>query len=303
MDGILNLHKPRGMTSHDCVMKVRKLFQTKKVGHTGTLDPDVNGVLPICIGKATKVVEYVIAQAKKYEGEITIGIATTTEDKSGDVVAKKAVDQRWSQEEIEAVLRTFEGELTQVPPMYSAVRVKGKRLYEYARENIPVERPKRKVTIYSLSLIDGPYYDEETARFTFSVECSKGTYVRTLAVDIGEKLGYPAHLSDLVRISSGPFQLRDSFTFARLYELEKEGRLASALVPFDVALSHLPKVVVDETTERQVKNGAILPLALAENKCTVYNEKGECLAVYTRHPKKRDLMKPEKMFSHGHPNV
>ncbi len=223
-NGILILHKPRGMTSHDCVMKIRRLFQTKKVGHTGTLDPDVNGVLPICIGKATKVVEYMSGYSKEYSGEVTIGYSTTTEDKSGEQVEVKKVTDRWSKDELLQVLDSFKGTITQIPPMYSAVKINGKKLYEYARAGQTVERPERRVTIHSLQLLSDISYKEDTASFAFNVHCSKGTYVRTLAVDIGQKLGYPAHMSDLVRTASGPYSLQDSITFEELEANERKRR-------------------------------------------------------------------------------
>lgn len=289
------------MTSHDCVQKVRRLFQTKKVGHTGTLDPDVNGVLPICIGKATKVVEYLTNSTKQYEGEVTIGYSTTTEDKSGEIVERKKVDQKWNKEEIQQVLKEFEGTITQIPPMYSAVKVKGKKLYEYARAGEKVDRPKREITVYSLTLLSAPTYQEDTVSFKFRVHCSKGTYVRTIATDIGKKLGYPAHMSDLVRITSGSFELKDSVTFEQLEQAKAKEKLTFLLYPFEMALADFPKLIVDKEIEQQIKNGAVLPLkkGLEQKRFTVYNEEGECLAVYMHHPTKAGLIKPEKMFWTG----
>ena len=300
-NGILILHKPRGMTSHDCVMKIRRLFQTKKVGHTGTLDPDVNGVLPICIGKATKVVEYMSGYSKQYEGEVTIGYSTTTEDKSGETVESKKVEAQWTKDMITETIAEFQGEIIQVPPMYSAVKVNGKRLYEYARKNQEVERPSRNVTIHSIELLSDLTYTNDTMSFRFRVHCSKGTYIRTLAVDIGKKLGYPAHMSDLVRTSSGPYHLSESFTFEELEVRKESDTLLETLIPFDTAVHFLPKVVIDEETEMQVKNGSVLPSekGLEENRFTVYNKKGECLAVYMHHPTKKGVIKPEKMFWTG----
>ncbi|NEU29329.1 tRNA pseudouridine(55) synthase TruB [bacterium LRH843] len=299
--GILVLHKPRGMTSHDCVMKIRRLFQTKKVGHTGTLDPDVNGVLPICIGKATKVVEYMTGYSKSYEGEVTIGFSTTTEDRSGETVEVKKVTERWSENEIKNVLEQFTGTITQIPPMYSAVKVNGKKLYEYARAGKSVERPVRTITIHSLTHLSDIKYHDDVASFRFRVNCSKGTYVRTLAVDIGKKLGYPAHMSDLVRTFSGPYSLEESYTFEELEQAKKKDELLTTLIPFETALSHLSKLTVDRETEMQIKNGSVLPVykGLEEKQFTVYNVDGECLAVYMHHPSKEGLIKPEKMFWTG----
>ncbi|MEG1369799.1 MAG: tRNA pseudouridine(55) synthase TruB, partial [Carnobacterium sp.] len=193
MEGILPLWKERGMTSHDCVFKLRKILQTKKIGHTGTLDPDVDGVLPICVGRATKVVEYMMETGKAYVGEITLGFSTTTEDSSGEVVETKKVSEVPTIAEIDELMKKFEGIITQVPPMYSAVKVNGKRLYEYARNGETVERPERQATIKKFIRSSEPVFNENagTVSWRFEVECGKGTYVRTLAVDLGEALGYP----------------------------------------------------------------------------------------------------------------
>ena len=154
MEGIIPLFKPKGMTSHDCVFKLRKILKTKKVGHTGTLDPDVSGVLPICIGRATKVAEFITDAGKAYEGEVTLGYSTHTEDASGEIVEEKKVDRIITKDEIEKVFHDFTGTITQTPPMFSAVKVNGKRLYEYARQGMIVERPTRTVNIYSIELLD-----------------------------------------------------------------------------------------------------------------------------------------------------
>ncbi len=190
MDGILPLWKERGMTSHDCVFKLRKILHTKKIGHGGTLDPDVEGVLPICVGKGTKVIEYMVDSGKTYEGEITLGFATTTEDVSGEIVEKKPVTTPLSTEQIDQAMAEMTGEITQIPPMFSAVKVNGKRLYEYARNGEEVERPQRKATIYSFERTSEPIFNEsaQTQSWRFKVVCGKGTYVRTLSVDTGKKI-------------------------------------------------------------------------------------------------------------------
>ncbi|WP_017727357.1 tRNA pseudouridine(55) synthase TruB [Halalkalibacterium ligniniphilum] len=295
--GILPLFKPAGMTSHDCVVKIRKLFHTKKVGHTGTLDPDVEGVLPICLGRATKVAQYMSDYPKTYEGEVTLGYSTTTEDRSGEKVYERLVDRTIDEIEVSNVLHTFLGEIVQIPPMFSAVKVKGKRLYEYARAGIEVKRPERRVHIHSLDLTSKVVEENGLVRFRFRVHCSKGTYVRTLAVDIGEKIGYPAHMSDLTRTASGPFELQQCLTFAELEKRLATNDVASVLLPLELAIAHLPKQVVNSRIEEQIKNGAVLPRELFdENHFSVYNEKGICLAVYKQHPTKPDLVKPEKML-------
>lgn len=299
-NGILPLHKPKGMTSHDCVFRLRKLLKTKKVGHTGTLDPDVTGVLPICIGKATKVAEYMSDYPKEYVGEVTLGSSTTTEDSSGEIVVQKSVGTPPTIEQVKKILHYFTGEIDQVPPMYSAVKVKGKKLYEYARAGIEVERPVRRVYIYEIQLVENEIKSRhDKLSFSFRVKCSKGTYVRTLAVDIGKKLGYPAHMSYLQRIASGPFQLSDCFTFEQLEDMVDKNEVQNVLLPIEEAIKHFPSIVVDKETEAKIKNGSVLPQfkLIDEKRFSVYNEDGVCLAIYQPHPTKQGLIKPEKMLS------
>ncbi|WP_209122343.1 tRNA pseudouridine(55) synthase TruB [Alkalihalobacillus sp. BA299] len=298
-NGILPLLKPKGMTSHDCVFRLRKLLKTKKIGHTGTLDPDVTGVLPICIGRATKVAEYMTEYPKEYIGEVTLGWSTTTEDRSGDPVEHKDVETVPTVDQINEVLKIFTGEIDQIPPMYSAVKVKGKKLYEYAREGKEVERPVRRIKIYALKLeSDKIKFQDHKVSFSFRVKCSKGTYVRTLAVDIGKKLGYPAHMSYLERIASGPFQLSECYTFEQIESLVNNNELQGSLLSIEKAIEHFPSVVVDPYTEAKIKNGSVLPVfkLIAEKRFSVYNEDGECLAIYQQHPTKEGLIKPEKML-------
>ncbi|WP_404450106.1 tRNA pseudouridine(55) synthase TruB [Sutcliffiella horikoshii] len=303
MDGILILNKPKGFTSHDCVFKVRKILKTKKVGHTGTLDPEVTGVLPICIGRATKVVEFLTAEQKTYVAEVTIGTATTTEDQTGEVVEEKRVDNPISKEQILSVLQQLKGEIEQTPPMYSAVKIKGKKLYEYAREGKVIDRPSRKVTIHDIFLTSDITYEEEKrqVRFSFQVNCSKGTYVRTLAVQIGELLGYPAHMSYLTRVSSGDFTIDQAITLEQLSELAENGLVDDYLLPMEKALSSLPKLEISDKVAEKVYNGAVLPYPenISESKeyFSVFHD-NKCLAIYMKHPSKPGLMKPKKVF-HG----
>src|SRR5699024_5575379 len=205
VEGILPIWKEKGMTSFACVSRVRHLLGIKKVGHAGTLDPEVEGVLPIAVGAGTKVLEYMLEADKTYIGEITLGYSTSTEDATGQIVEKWPVSKDIRAEEIDEVLAGFVGNIEQVPPMFSAVKIKGKKLYEYAFEGIEIDRPARKVRIYEMKRTSELMYEEttETLRFSFEVSCSKGTYIRTLAVDIGKKLGYPAHMSELTRVKSG----------------------------------------------------------------------------------------------------
>lgn len=301
MEGILPLFKPRGMTSHDCVFKLRKILHMKKIGHTGTLDPDVDGVLPICIGRATKVAEYITDAGKTYDGEVSIGFTTTTEDASGEVVEKKLINRDISREEILKVLDKLTGVITQTPPMFSAVKVNGKRLYEYARQGIEVERPSRQVTIYSIELMDDrDVFSGETISFRFRVACSKGTYVRTLAVMIGEMLGYPAHMSDLTRIKSATFTLDQCLTFAQIETMKEEGTISEALRPMEEGLLHLPKYEINDKLVEKVLNGAVIPIpeAFKEEKGPIVAiaSDGSALAIYEHHPRKPGLMKPSKVL-------
>lgn len=252
MNGVLLLNKPRGMTSHDCVMKVRKLLGTKKVGHTGTLDPDVDGVLPICIGSATKLVQFLTAQTKEYIGEVTIGYSTTTEDASGEIVDSRVVSQEFSNVEIEEMLKSMIGTQTQTPPMYSAVKVNGRKLYEYARAGMEVERPQRQVTISQLDLLGDLHHTSGLLKFKFKICGSKGIFIRTVAVTIGEKLGYPAHMSDLTRIASGHFKLEDSVTFEEI----EAGQFS--LLTISEALVEFSTISVDNWVEKLVRNGVKL---------------------------------------------
>ena len=237
---------------------------------------------------------------KEYVGEVTLGWSTTTEDSSGEIVEQKIVDTPPTLEQVNKILHAFTGEIDQVPPMYSAVKVKGKKLYEYARAGIEVERPVRRVNIYELQLVENEINtSDNTASFSFRVKCSKGTYVRTLAVDIGKALGYPAHMSYLQRIASGPFQLSDCYTFEQLEEMVEKNEIENVLLPIEEAIKHFPSVVVDSQTEAKIKNGSVLPQfkSIDENRFSVYNEDGVCLAIYQQHPTKQGLIKPEKMFS------
>jgi len=252
MNGVLLLNKPRGLTSHDCVMKVRRILGTKKVGHTGTLDPDVDGVLPICVGSATKLVQFLTAETKEYIGEVIVGYSTTTEDASGEIVARRAVTEPFRQVEIEQVLRSMIGISIQIPPMYSAVKVKGKKLYEYARAGLEIERPEREVTIFELELLGGIHHADGLLKFKFRVHGSKGIFIRTVAVTIGEKLGYPAHMSNLQRVASGNFKIEECVTFADIEAGDFK------LLTISQALADFPTASVDNWVEKLVRNGVKL---------------------------------------------
>ncbi|MCM3610842.1 tRNA pseudouridine(55) synthase TruB [Planococcus sp. MERTA32b] len=299
MNGILPLWKEKGMTSHDCVFKLRKILKTKKVGHTGTLDPEVDGVLPICIGNTTKVAEYITNQGKTYEAEVAIGFSTETEDATGEVVDRDQQEKKITRQELLAALDGLTGEITQIPPMYSAVKVNGKKLYEYARAGIAVERPVRKARIDSIELLDSA--EEWTGtdiHFRIRIKCGKGTYIRTLAVQIGEALGYPAHMSKLTRTESGKFKKEDCLTLAEVEEIAQNGTIDRHLKPLIYGLSAFPSVEVDPKMFFAMKNGQVMDMhpLLEENELLVFTVNENPFALYKKHPEKKGKMKPEKMF-------
>lgn len=299
INGVLPLWKEKGMTSHDCVFKLRKILKTKKVGHTGTLDPEVDGVLPICIGAATKVAEYITDQGKTYEAEVTIGYSTETEDATGATVETDSSEKTVTRQQLLEALKGLTGEIVQIPPMYSAVKVNGKKLYEYARQGIPVERPERVVRIDSIELLDGQdQWTGQELKFSIRIQCGKGTYIRTLAVQIGEALGYPAHMSRLTRTASGKFNADDCKTLAEVEELAQNGAIGTILKPLSYGLSNFPFTEIESSDLFAIKNGQVLdrhPL-LEAHEFLVFTTDGEPLALYKRHPEKTDKMKPEKMF-------
>ena len=299
MNGILPLWKEKGMTSHDCVYKLRKILETKKVGHTGTLDPSVEGVLPICIGQATKVAEYITDAGKEYVAVISIGKATATEDADGETVTVDDSFKRIYRSDLEAVLSKLTGEIEQIPPMYSAVKVNGRKLYEYARKGIEVERPMRKVTIHALELLDTDNeYEGTDVTFKIRISCGKGTYIRTLAVQIGELLGYPAHMASLVRTASGTYQKDDCHTLSELEVLKEKGLLDTSIRPLEDALIEFPYLEVEDEDYDKVIHGQVLPKnpILDSGYPIVFMKNNKALAVYKIHPTKPELMKPEKMF-------
>lgn len=235
MKGVINVLKPPGMTSHDGVNFMRRLLQIKKIGHSGTLDPAAAGVLPIFVGKATKAIEFFMDDDKEYIAEMRLGVTTDTGDLEGNVKDIRPI--KVTEFDLKEALRQFTGEISQVPPMYSAVRYKGRKLYELAREGIVVERKPRRVKIYSLDLID---YSCESA--ILKVTCSKGTYIRTLCEDIGKVLGCGACLSCLIRTSSGAFNIENSFTLEEIEQAKLYGRLNEVILPVDEFLQKIPKV-------------------------------------------------------------
>lgn len=259
MDGIIPLFKERGMTSHDCVNQLRKILHTKKIGHSGTLDPNVDGVLPICVGKATKVVEYLMESGKQYQGELYIGQATTTQDLDGEVVETKPLMQPFSDAEIINAMIKLTGSITQIPPMYSAVKVHGRKLYEYARAGEQVERPPRKIEVQRFDLVSANF-DEHThsQQVKFIVDCGKGTYIRTLVVDLARSLGFPGVMSDLTRTKSGGFEINQTITIDGVKQQMEQGTIEDHLFPLDYALAKYPIVQLSNEIWQAVRHGVWL---------------------------------------------
>lgn len=283
MNGILPLWKERGMTSHDCVFKLRKILRTKKVGHTGTLDPGVEGVLPICIGQATRIAEYLTDAGKTYEAIISIGRTTTTEDAEGETVEQDTNIKQFTRGQLLEVLASLTGVIEQTPPMFSAVKVNGKRLYEYARKGETVERPTRQVTIYALELLDEiELYEGQEITFPVRIACSKGTYIRTLAVQIGEALGYPAHMQELVRTASGTFTQENCFTLGQVAELMEAEQIDRCILPVEYALTDFPYIEITAANEKEIFNGQVLPAdtLLKIHDKIVFGINGKAMAVY-----------------------
>jgi len=292
MNGIINLKKEAGMTSHDAVFKLRKILGTKKIGHGGTLDPDVVGVLPIAVGKATRMVEFMQDEGKVYEGEITLGYSTTTEDASGEVVAETPVFSPLDETIVDQAIASLTGMITQVPPMYSAIKVNGRKLYEYARAGQEVERPERQVTIYSFKRTSPISYENNLARFTFRVKCSKGTYIRTLSVDLGEKLGYAAHMSHLTRTSAAGLQLEDALTLEEISSKVETGQL-DFLHPLEIGTGDLVKVFLSTEEATEVRFGRFIELDQTDKELAAF-EGDKLLAILE---KRDNLYKPRKVFS------
>ncbi|MBW5444527.1 tRNA pseudouridine(55) synthase TruB [Cohnella sp. CFH 77786] len=238
-DGVLAVWKPAGWTSHDVVAKARRLLGVRRIGHTGTLDPAVTGVLPLCVGRATRFVEYLQEMPKTYEATLRFGIATDTEDLQGTVTEEADVSHLTEERMKEAVL-SFLGEIEQIPPMVSAVKVNGKRLYELARQGIAVERKPRRATIHAIDILNVTA-GISRPEIRFSVRCSKGTYIRTLCVDIGRRLGVPAVMASLVRTESAGLRREQCVTLEDIPELVREGTLRDRIVPADRLLTHLPR--------------------------------------------------------------
>lgn len=272
MLGIINLYKPVGKTSHDCVYFIRKTLGIKKVGHTGTLDPLAEGVLPILVGRATALSDFLMAGDKVYTATVKLGIVTDTYDTTGTILKKSDVD--FSEEDIINALESFKGDIEQTPPMYSAIKIDGKKLYHLAREGKEIERPKRKITVFGIDAFD---FDKGNNEFKMRVHCSKGTYIRSLCYDLGEKLGCGAAMSGLVRNKTGIFEDSTAWTEEQILKaIENEDY--SFLTPPDSVLSEFPKITVDDETSKKIKNGIMLRI----NQLGIKAEVGEKFRIYDK---------------------
>lgn len=265
LSGVINIHKEKGYTSHDVVNVIRKKLGRIKTGHTGTLDPDATGVLPICLGKATKLADYIMGSDKEYKAVVNLGKTTTTQDNTGEILTTSKVIV--SRDEILEVVNSFVGNISQVPPMYSAIKVGGKKLYELAREGKEVERKQRDVVINSITIDE--FIDNEN--FKITVSCSKGTYIRTLCSDIGEKLKCGACMGELVRTRSGNFYLENSITLKELDNLIINDNLNSVLLTMESILVDYQKYIVSEKANKFLYNGNKISFNYIENSKDIAN--------------------------------
>ena len=293
--GIINVYKEKGFTSFDVVAKLRGILKTKKIGHTGTLDPDAEGVLPVCIGRATKVCDILTDKDKVYEAVMLLGVETDTQDTSGEILKELPVTV--SEECVKEAIRSFVGDYAQVPPMYSALKVNGKKLYELAREGKTVERKARNVQIFSIEILE-----MNLPRVRMSVHCSKGTYIRTLCHDIGQKLGCGGCMEKLLRTKVGVFELQDTLKLAEIDALAKAGDVEEKIISVDELFEDYTKVWTTPEFDVVVHNGNRVKkrmlqekLPLNTERLRVYDSKNEFIGIY-EFSKERGDFKPVKMF-------
>lgn len=292
-DGLINVYKEKGFTSHDVVAKLRGICKQKKIGHTGTLDPDAVGVLPVCLGTATKVCDMLTDRDKEYIARLRLGITTDTQDLTGKVLSQGEI--RVSAEEAAQVICGFRGEQQQIPPMYSALKVNGKKLYELARQGKEVERSPRPVTVHEIEILE-----EDIPEFTIRVRCSKGTYIRTLCHDIGQRLGCGAAMASLIRSRAGEFAVEDSRTLGQLQELADQGRLMEAVVPVERLFEELPSATAKESAQKALQNGnrlaeSQLAEQVRESRMRMYSHEGRFYGIYG-YEEASKLYCPVKLF-------
>jgi tRNA pseudouridine55 synthase len=296
LDGILNVAKPAGKTSYGVVARIKRLSGERRVGHAGTLDPDATGVLPVCLGKATRIVEYLSDSSKTYRAVIELGTATDTYDAGGKVLQRGEVSGI-DRTQLESALALFRGPISQTPPMYSALKHNGEPLYKLARAGINIERKSRNITIYRLEITDW-----QPPVVTLEIECSKGTYIRSLAQDIGQALGCGAYLKTLIRTRYGPFNIKSAVSLPQLEEAFREGGWERFLFPIDYVLQDFRAAVIDEAAEKAMKRGNPLVLEQVEMmdntiviRCRAYAPDGRFLGILRYVPDK-GLWQPEKVF-------
>ncbi len=279
MNGLLLINKPLGKTSHDLVYEARRLSGVKKVGHTGTLDPMASGVLPVCIGNATKAADMLTASDKGYRAQLVLGMTTDTQDAEGEVLTECGV--LLEEQEIIDVIKSFEGEIEQIPPMFSAIKINGKKLYELAREGKEIDRKPRHVTIKKIDILE---IDLINYTVTIDVECSKSTYIRSLCEDIGAKLHMGAYMNTLVRTKSGRFVLDQCKTVEELRALKNDGKLENVLIPTDELFYEYDKVYLNKKQAELAKNGVAFKFSgLVPEKCyRLYDNENKflCLSEY-----------------------
>ena len=287
--GILNINKEKGISSARVVSLVRRALGMKKVGHTGTLDLEASGVLPIVVGKATRVSDYMMTKDKVYETQMILGAKTDTLDAAGEIIARS--DKKVNKEEFLEAMNTFRGEIEQIPPMYSALKVDGKKLYDLAREGIEIERKKRKVNIYAIKLLDFDF-----PKATIRVTCSKGTYVRTLVDDIGEKLGTFAYVNKLIRTRVGDFDIKDSIKSEDILDFEKND-LIEKLHPIDSALKDFDRIKLDKKYLDNLINGQIVEVDENFDKVIRVYANDEFLGLGKNYSENgKNFLKMEKVF-------
>lgn len=299
MDGIFNIYKEKGFTSHDVVAIVRRTIHMKKVGHTGTLDPDAEGVLPVCVGKATKLSDVIMDDRKSYRAMLRLGITTTTEDASGEVLETKEVE--FNEDRIREVVASFIGKLEQVPPMYSAVKVNGKKLYELARAGKEIERKSRTIEVYDIRIRQFLPPD----RVEIDVDCSKGTYIRTLCADIGKRLGCGGHMAELLRTATGAFSLENAIKLDELKALAEQEKAEEALLTMEEALKDFPVVKVSEKSAKFLYNGGKIQERFFTEKpasyqvgdiVVVYDHENNLVGLYEIRKDENYFIKPYKML-------
>ncbi len=288
--GILIINKPTGLTSHDVVNHVRRAIRVRQVGHAGTLDPMATGVLVVCVGQATRISEYLLGHDKSYRAKIRLGVETDTYDADGQMIATHEVNV--DRAALEAALDQFIGSLRQVPPMHSALKQEGKKLYELARAGVTVDRPARSVTIYSIDLLGF-----QSPAVTIDVHCSAGTYIRSLAHDLGVALKTGAHLSALERRASGPFALEDAITLDEFETAARDGNWQSQLRSIDQALKDWPVAALNPAQQaRALTGGPIESLPLIGSRCRAHDEHGQLIALLIFDQKKQHW-RAEKVFA------